>query len=130
MWARVLPRPWKTRSPGRAHDPSRGAGCLHRPRPAWVGPSAGCILQPRMSPTGPGAAGPLAGREFVAPSRPSLWLTSWRRVLLSLAVAAMGLIDLLSALLSHPPERLRALMHIVPTTVLDTSRTYTLLTGA
>ncbi|TMQ70548.1 MAG: DUF2156 domain-containing protein [Candidatus Eisenbacteria bacterium] len=83
-----------------------------------------------MSPTGPGAAGPLAGREFVAPSRPSLWLTSWRRVLLSLAVAAMGLIDLLSALLSHPPERLRALMHIVPTTVLDTSRTYTLLTGA
>lgn len=42
----------------------------------------------------------------------------------------MGLIDLLSALLSHPPERLRALLHIVPTAVLDTSRTYTLLAGA
>jgi len=42
----------------------------------------------------------------------------------------MGLIDLFSALLSHPPERLRALVHIVPTAVLDTSRTYTLLAGA
>ena len=32
-----------------------------------------------------------------------------RRLLLSLAVAAMGVIDLFSALLSHPPERLVAL---------------------
>jgi phosphatidylglycerol lysyltransferase len=52
-----------------------------------------------------------------------------RRTFLALAVAAMGLIDLLSALLSHPPERLTALLHLVPTEVLDTSRTYTLLAG-
>jgi len=53
-----------------------------------------------------------------------------RRILLAVAVAAMGLVDVLSALLSHPPERLVALLHIVPTEVLDTSRTYTLLAGA
>ncbi|HEY3215795.1 MAG TPA: phosphatidylglycerol lysyltransferase domain-containing protein [Candidatus Eisenbacteria bacterium] len=53
-----------------------------------------------------------------------------RRNTLALAVAAMGLIDLLSALLSHPPERLLALLHLVPTEVLDTSRTFTLLAGA
>src|ERR1041385_7621131 len=52
------------------------------------------------------------------------------RPLLALAVAAMGIIDLLSALLSHPPERVRALRHLVPTDVLDTSRTFTLLAGA
>jgi phosphatidylglycerol lysyltransferase len=51
-------------------------------------------------------------------------------MLLSLAVAAMGLIDLFSALLSHPPDRLRALLRLVPTGVLDTSRTFTLLAGA
>jgi len=51
-------------------------------------------------------------------------------VLLSLAVATMGVVDVLSALLSHPPERLRAMLHVVPTEVLDTSRTYTLLAGA
>jgi phosphatidylglycerol lysyltransferase len=53
-----------------------------------------------------------------------------RRVSLSLAVAAMGVIDLLSALLSHPPERLRALERLVPTEVLDSSRTFTLLAGS
>ncbi len=52
-----------------------------------------------------------------------------RRVALSLAVAAQGVINLLSALLSHPPQRLVALRRIVPTTVLDTSRTFTLLAG-
>jgi phosphatidylglycerol lysyltransferase len=49
---------------------------------------------------------------------------------IALAVAAMGVMDLLSALLSHPPERLVALLHLVPTEVLDTSRTFTLLAGA
>jgi phosphatidylglycerol lysyltransferase len=53
-----------------------------------------------------------------------------RRVLLSLAVAFMGLVDLFSALLSHPSDRLRALVRLVPTGVLDTSRTFTLLAGA
>src|SRR5882757_6816728 len=52
-----------------------------------------------------------------------------RRVVLSLAVAAQGVINLLSALLSHPPPRLVALRRIVPTTVLDASRTFTLLAG-
>src|SRR5438067_8462091 len=52
------------------------------------------------------------------------------RPLLALAVAAMGIVDLLSALLSHPPERVRALRNLVPTDVLDTSRTFTLLAGA
>jgi phosphatidylglycerol lysyltransferase len=52
-----------------------------------------------------------------------------RRVALSLAVAAQGMINLFSALLSHPPQRLVALRRIVPTTVLDTSRTFTLLAG-
>jgi phosphatidylglycerol lysyltransferase len=51
-------------------------------------------------------------------------------LLLSLAVALMGLVDVFSAILSHPPERLMALRHIVPTDVLDTSRTFTLLAGA
>ena len=53
-----------------------------------------------------------------------------RRVALSLAVAGQGIINLLSALLSHPPSRLMALRRIVPTYVLDTSRTFTLLAGA
>ena len=55
---------------------------------------------------------------------------AWRRTLLALAVAAMGVIDLLSALLSHPPDRVRALQRLVPTEILDTSRTFTLLAGA
>lgn len=49
---------------------------------------------------------------------------------LALAVAGMGVVDLLSALWSHPPERLLALRHLIPTDVLDTSRTFTLLAGA
>jgi phosphatidylglycerol lysyltransferase len=57
-------------------------------------------------------------------------LATSRRVVLSLAIAAMGFVDLLSALLSHPPERLLALRHFVPTELLDTSRTFTLLAGA
>ena len=52
------------------------------------------------------------------------------RVVGSVAVAAMGVVDLLSALLSHPPERLVALHRFVPTEVLDMSRTLTLLAGA
>jgi len=53
-----------------------------------------------------------------------------RRILLSLAVAAMGVIDVLSALLSRLPERLLAVRHVVPTEILDTSRTFTLMAGA
>src|SRR5206468_5856096 len=68
--------------------------------------------------------------ETADPFRAGAASYHWRRTLLALAVAAMGVIDLLSALLSHPPERLVALLHIVPTEVLDTSRTYTLLAGA
>jgi len=49
---------------------------------------------------------------------------------LALAVAAMGIIDLWSAYLSHPPDRLLAIRHLLPTEVLDTSRTFTLLAGA
>ena len=47
------------------------------------------------------------------------------RTLLALAVAAMGVVDLLSALLSRLPERLRAIRQILPTEMLDTSRTFT-----
>ncbi len=54
---------------------------------------------------------------------------NFTRHALSLAVAALGLVDLASALLSRPPERLLALRHLVPTDVLDTSRTFTLLAG-
>jgi len=54
----------------------------------------------------------------------------WTRAALALAVAAMGVIDLGSALLSRPSDRLLALRHLVPTDVLDTSRTFTLLAGA
>jgi phosphatidylglycerol lysyltransferase len=52
-----------------------------------------------------------------------------QRVSLALAVAGMGIIDLASALLSHPSDRLLALLRLVPTAVLDTSRTFTLLAG-
>lgn len=50
--------------------------------------------------------------------------------MLALAVAALGVIDLASAVLSHPPERLLALRRLVPTTVIDSSRTFTHLAGA
>ena len=49
---------------------------------------------------------------------------------MALAVAAMGAIDLVSALFSRLPERVLALRRLVPTDVLDTSRTFTLLAGA
>ncbi len=52
------------------------------------------------------------------------------RYALALAVAAMGVVDLWSAFLSRPPDRLIALRHLVPTEVLDTSRSFTLLAGA
>jgi lysylphosphatidylglycerol synthetase-like protein (DUF2156 family) len=45
-------------------------------------------------------------------------------------VAAQGVINLSSALLSHPPERLVALRRLVPTDVIDSSRTFTLVAGA
>lgn len=51
------------------------------------------------------------------------------RHLLALAVATMGVINLASALLSRVPERITAVRHLVPTDVLDTSRTFTLLAG-
>src|SRR5262245_42393416 len=54
----------------------------------------------------------------------------WVRRILAVLVAAMGVVDLLSALLSHPPERLIALKRLVPIDVLDTSRTFTLMAGA
>ncbi len=41
----------------------------------------------------------------------------------------MGVVDVVSAVLSHPPERIVALRHLVPTDILDTSRTFTLLAG-
>jgi phosphatidylglycerol lysyltransferase len=65
-------------------------------------------------------------------SRPGKPAARYRatRTLLALAVAVMGTIDLASALLSHPSDRLRALLRLVPTEVLDTSRTFTLLAGA
>jgi phosphatidylglycerol lysyltransferase len=91
--------------------------------------AAGASLAGHMSHSDPGLTVP-PPQQPGGPSWPPSSLDPWRRALLSLAVAAMGLIDLLSALLSHPPERLRALLHIVPTAVLDTSRTYTLLAGA
>jgi phosphatidylglycerol lysyltransferase len=53
-----------------------------------------------------------------------------QRVALSLAVAGQGIVNLVSALLSQPPQRLLALRRIVPTEVLDTSRTFTFLAGA
>ncbi len=52
------------------------------------------------------------------------------RNLVALAVAALGAIDVWSAVLSHPPDRLLAIRHLVPTDVIDTSRTFTLLAGA
>jgi len=42
----------------------------------------------------------------------------------------MGVVDLLSAALSRPNDRLRAIARLVPNEVLDTSRTFTLLAGA
>ena len=77
-------------------------------------------------PSTPGLAAP-AGPAFLRPDdRPR----QLRRILLSIAVAVMGVVDLLSAFLSRPPERLLAIRHLLPTEVLDSSRTFTLLAGA
>jgi lysylphosphatidylglycerol synthetase-like protein (DUF2156 family) len=54
----------------------------------------------------------------------------WTRSALALAVFLMGAIDIASALLSHPPERLLDLERLLPTSVLETSRTFTLIAGA
>jgi len=75
---------------------------------------------------GAAPVGPPTSSERFAGRAPQ----AWRRGGLALAVATMGLVDLLSALLSHPPDRLVALRHLIPTDVLDTSRTFTLLAGA
>jgi phosphatidylglycerol lysyltransferase len=76
----------------------------------------------------PGAGASIAAwsprSNRVAPTQPMV------RIALSLAVAVMGIIDLLSAVLSHPPDRLMAIRRLVPTEVLDTTRTFTLLAGA
>jgi phosphatidylglycerol lysyltransferase len=80
--------------------------------PPTVAPGAGPTLEP------------------LPPSSPPRNAHAAQRIVLSLAVAIMGLIDLFSALLSHPPDRLLALRHLVPMDVLDTSRTFTLLAGA
>ena len=90
-------------------------------------------VSPAPAPGSPGSSGERSGPG--APEPPTLPVQpprayTGRRVSLSLAVAIMGVVDLLSALLSHPPERLRALEHLVPTEVLDSSRTFTLLAGS
>ncbi|HYJ32995.1 MAG TPA: phosphatidylglycerol lysyltransferase domain-containing protein [Candidatus Binatia bacterium] len=54
---------------------------------------------------------------------------SWQRTALALAVATQGVINLMSALLSHPSERLLALRRLVPTDVMDQSRTFTFVAG-
>lgn len=54
---------------------------------------------------------------------------SWQRIALSLAVAVQGVVNLFSALLSHPPDRLLALRRLVPTDVIDSSRTFTFVAG-
>jgi len=54
----------------------------------------------------------------------------WVRTVLALAVFAMGAIDVASAVLSHPPERLVGLERFLPTTILETSRTFTLIAGS
>jgi phosphatidylglycerol lysyltransferase len=54
---------------------------------------------------------------------------SLTRYLVALAVAVMGFINVASALLSHPPERLIALRRWFPTEVIYGSRTFTLLAG-
>jgi len=74
---------------------------------------------------------PMSGAPMRAlPFDPRPSTHEFRRVILSLAVAAMGIVDVLSAWLSHPPERLVAIRRLLPTEILDTSRTFTLLAGA
>src|SRR5262245_16975197 len=89
-------------------------------------------VSPVATPVSPGSRGVRSVPGAALPPPPSRPPRSHtvRRVVLSLAVAVMGCIDLLSALLSHPPERLVALERLVPTEVLDSSRTFTLLAGS
>jgi phosphatidylglycerol lysyltransferase len=54
----------------------------------------------------------------------------WQRTVLAVAVAAQGVINLVSALLSHPSDRLLELRRLVPTDVIDQSRTFTFVAGA
>src|SRR5213593_2896891 len=71
-----------------------------------------------------------ASADTLRPARRAASPYRATRTVMALAVATMGVMDLLSALLSRPPDRLVALLHLVPTEVLDTSRTFTLLAGA
>lgn len=73
-------------------------------------------------------AAPLSGASAFTASVPAA-RPSGRRLVLATAVALMGVLDVASAWLSHPAERLSALVHLIPTSVLDTSRTFTLLAG-
>ena len=68
--------------------------------------------------------------DLLSPSRSPLAGPAGHRLALALAVAFMGVVDIASAWFSHPTERLSALVRLVPTSVLDTSRTFTLLAGA
>ncbi len=84
------------------------------------------------APSRPGAADRIAPPAATAPVRrgPPRRSRTLARTALGIAVAAMGMVNILSALLSHSPSRLQALRRLVPTDVLDTSRTFTLLAGA
>ena len=71
-----------------------------------------------------------ASLQAPLPAGPPPRRYTWQRTALALAVATQGVINLLSAVLSHPPERLLALRRLVPTTVMDQSRTFTFVAGA
>lgn len=86
-----------------------------------------------------GPSAPKAGaREPLPPPRSasSVHERAWIRHALAMAVAAMGLIDLLSAVFSRDPERTAAVRRLLPTDILapgdieNTARTFTLLGGA
>lgn len=79
-------------------------------------------------PAGPASSGAPPDRFATRPPLPRHGPPA--RLVLGVAVAAMGVVNILSALLSHSPARLQAMRHLVPTDVLDTSRTFTLLAGA
>src|SRR5437867_13077688 len=88
------------------------------------------MAESRLDPTPPSATSASPASLQESPSGTAPRDDDLKRTALALAVATMGVVDLVSALLSHPPERLLALRHLVPTDVLDTSRTFTLLAGA
>ncbi|HET7224322.1 MAG TPA: phosphatidylglycerol lysyltransferase domain-containing protein [Candidatus Eisenbacteria bacterium] len=86
-----------------------------------------------------GSSAPKGGaREPLPPLRTASGVheRAWIRHALAMAVAAMGLIDLLSALFSRDPERTAAVRRLLPTDILapgdieNTARTFTLLGGA